>query len=68
MAAQIDRKSLAFKKLLLTISDGLGGENVRSLKNLCYEYLSAQQREQITNGFDIFNVLREQRKNINPIL
>ena len=54
------RKSFEFRKLLGRISDGLGVENVRALKNLCYDFLPERKREEIDSGIALFNVLIEQ--------
>ena len=55
-----DRKAFEFRKLLGKISDGLGVENVRALKNLCYDVLPERKREEINTGIELFNVLIEQ--------
>lgn len=55
-----DRKAFEFRKLLGKISDGLGVENVRALKNLCYDFLPERKREEINTGIELFNVLIEQ--------
>lgn len=57
--AKINRKGFEFSKLLAAISDGLGREDTRGLKNLCYDYIPARKREEIDSGIDIFQVLRE---------
>lgn len=53
------RVKLEFRKVLGRISDGLGGENVRALKNLCYDYIPEKKREDIQSGIDLFNLLIE---------
>ena len=53
------RVKLEFRKVLGRISDGLGVENVRELKNLCYDYVSERKREEIKSGIELFNVLIE---------
>ena len=55
-----DRRPFEFRKLLGKISDGLGVDNVRALKNLCYDFLPERKREEINTGIDLFNVLIEQ--------
>ncbi len=59
MAIAIDRRAFQFSKLLASVSDGLGREDVRGIKNLCYDNIPARKREEIDNGLDIFQVLRE---------
>lgn len=56
----IDRKAFEFSKLLASVSDGLGREDVRGIKNLCYDNIQARRREEIESGVDIFQILREQ--------
>ncbi len=53
------RVKLEFRKVLGKISDGLGAENVRALKNLCYDSIAERKREEIGSGIDIFNILIE---------
>ena len=53
------RVKLEFRKVLGRVSDGLGAENVRALKNLCYDYIPERKREDIGSGIDIFNILIE---------
>lgn len=43
----------------LQISDSLGAENLRALKNLCYDCISKPQYEAVETGLDIFNALIE---------
>ena len=43
----------------LQISDGLGAENLRALKNLCYDDITKPQFESMETGLDIFNALIE---------
>lgn len=50
---------MEFRKVLVRISDGLGTENVRALKNLCYDSIAERKREEIDSGIDIFNILIE---------
>ena len=54
------RVKLEFRKVLGRISDGLGTENVRALKNLCYDSISERKREEIDSGIHLFNVLIEE--------
>lgn len=54
------RKSFEFRKLLGRISDGLGVDNLRALKNLCYDFIPERKREEIDSGIALFNVLIEQ--------
>ncbi|XP_064390312.1 FAS-associated death domain protein-like [Halichondria panicea] len=61
MAIAIDRRAFQFSKLLASVSDGLGREDVRGIKNLCYDNIPARKREEIDNGLDIFQVLREKK-------
>ena len=42
------------------LSDGLGVENLRALKNLCYDLIPKPQLEAIDSGLGVFNVLIEQ--------
>lgn len=53
------RKKLEFRKVLGRINDGLGNENVRDLKNLCYDNIPERKREEIDSGIQLFNVLIE---------
>lgn len=53
------RVKLEFRKVLGRVSDGLGGENVKALKNLCYDYIPEKKREDIHSGIDLFNILIE---------
>ena len=53
------RVKLEFRKVLGRISDGLGQEDVRGLKNLCYDQVSERKREEIDTGISLFNVLIE---------
>ena len=50
--------------VLLQVSDGLGSENVKALKNLCYDFIPKPQLETIDVGLDVFNALIEQSKYI----
>ena len=45
--------------LSVQVSDGLGGENLRALKNLCYDLIPKPQLEAIENGLEVFNALIE---------
>ena len=53
------RVKLEFRKVLGRVSDGLGAEDVRALKNLCYDSISERKREEIDSGVQLFNVLIE---------
>ena len=44
------------------MSDGLGADNVRALKNLCYDFIPKPQLEAIDIGLEIFNALIEKGK------
>ena len=44
------------------MSDGLGAENLKALKNLCYDFIPKTQLDTIDVGLDVFNVLIEQSK------
>ena len=61
MAAPLSeyREKLEFRKMLGRISDGLGLENVKALKNLCYDSISERKREEIDSGILLFNTLIE---------
>lgn len=59
------RVKLEFRKVLGRISDGLGTENVRALKNLCYDSIAERKREDVGSGIDLFNILIERGKNVN---
>jgi hypothetical protein len=41
------------------VSDGLGAENLKALKNLCYDFIPKIQLDTIDVGLDVFNVLIE---------
>ena len=41
------------------LSDGLGADNVRALKNLCYDVIPKPKLETIDSGLDVFNALIE---------
>ncbi len=58
----IDRKAFEFSKVLASVSDGLGHEDVRALKNLCYDTIPARKRQEVDSGLDIFQILREKSK------
>jgi hypothetical protein len=58
----VDRKKLEFRKVLGRVSDGLGGENIQALKNLCYDMIGERRREGIDSGIAIFNALIEESK------
>ncbi len=58
----INRKAFEFSKLLASVSDGLGREDIRGIVNLCYADLPARIREGADSGLDIFQVLREKSK------
>ena len=60
MADKPVRDKLRFRKLLGSLSDGLGSQNLRELKNLCYDNIGEQKREQVSDGLALFNVLLEQ--------
>lgn len=60
MADKRVRDKLRFRKLLGSLSDGLGSQNLRELKNLCYDNIGEQKREQVSDGLALFNVLLEQ--------
>lgn len=60
MADERVRDKLRFRKLLGSLSDGLGSQNLRELKNLCYDNIGEQKREQVSDGLALFNVLLEQ--------
>ena len=53
------REKLEFRKILGRVSDGLGIENVKALKNLCYDSISERKREDIDSGILLFNALIE---------
>lgn len=53
------RKKLEFRKMLGRVSDGLGNENLRALKNLCYDIIPSTQREDVDSGVTLFNLLIE---------
>ena len=57
--AEVNRRKFEFRKLLIRLSDGLGGENVRALKNLCYDHVGQKKSEEISSGVELFNVLIE---------
>lgn len=59
MATSENRVKLEFRKVLGRISDGLGIENVRALKNLCYDSINERKREEIESGIQLFNILIE---------
>ena len=61
------RKKLEFRKVLGRVSDGLGGENVTALKNLCYDMIAERKREGIDSGIAIFNALIEESKSIKNV-
>lgn len=44
------------------MSDGLGADNLKALKNLCYDFIPKPQLETIDVGLDVFNALIEQSK------
>ena len=58
----MDRKKFEFRKMLGRVSDGLGNENVRALKNLCYDMVGERRRESIDSGITLFNALIEEGK------
>ncbi len=41
------------------LSDGLGADNVRALKNLCADVIPKPKLETIDSGLDVFNALIE---------
>lgn len=41
------------------VSDRLGTENVKALKNLCYDFIPTTQHDNITSGLEVFNALIE---------
>lgn len=53
------REKLEFRKILGRVSDGLGIENVKALKNLCYDSITERKREDIDTGILLFNALIE---------
>lgn len=53
------RVKLEFRKVLGRISDGLALEDVKGLKNLCYDHVTERKREEIDTGIQLFNVLIE---------
>lgn len=53
------RKKLEFRKLLVRVSDELGQENVKALKNLCFDIVGGKKMEEIDSGIDLFNILIE---------
>ena len=63
----VDRKRLEFRKVLGRVSDGLGGENVTALKNLCYDMIGERRREGIDSGIAIFNALIEESKSTENV-
>lgn len=63
----MDRKKLEFRKVLGRVSDGLGGENVTALKNLCYDMIGERRREGIDSGIAIFNALIEESKSTGNV-
>ncbi len=64
MAIAIDRRAFQFSKLLASVSDGMGRDDVRGITNLCYDSIPAQKREKIDCGLDIFQVLREKSEKL----
>ena len=56
---QVHRAKLEFRKVLGRVSDGLGLEDVKALKNLCYDYVPERKREEIDTGIPLFNILIE---------
>ena len=56
----VDRKKFEFRKMLGKISDGLGGESIEALKNLCYDMVGERRRESIDSGISLFNALIEE--------
>ena len=59
MAGSEYREKLEFRKLLGRVSDGLGLENVKALKNLCYDTIGERKREEIDSGIQLFNSMIE---------
>ncbi len=59
MSADDHRAKLEFRKVLVRVSDGLGLEDLKSLKHLCYDVVSEKRREEIDSGVQLFNVLIE---------
>lgn len=47
---------------LFQISDGLGVENLRAMKNLCYDIIPKAQLDATDTGLDVFNALIEKSK------
>lgn len=46
----------------LQLSDGLGNDNLRALKNLCYDFIPRHQLDAIDSGLEVFNALIEKSK------
>ena len=44
---------------LLQLSDSLGLDNLRALKNLCYDFMPRHQLDAIDSGLEVFNALIE---------
>ena len=65
MASRVDRKGFEFRKVLSSVSDGLGRDDVRGLKNLCYDDIAERRREEIDSGLGVFNILIEKSKLTN---
>jgi predicted secreted protein len=62
------RTRLEFRKVLVRVSDGLGQEDLRGLKNLCYDYVSERRREEMDTGIVLFNVLIERGRACPQVL
>ena len=58
----VDRKKFEFRKVLGRVSDGLGGDGVDALKNLCYDMIGERRRESVDSGISLFNALIEEGK------
>ncbi len=46
----------------LKLSDRLGNDNLKAMKNLCYDLIPGRQRDEMDSGIVLFNILIEQSK------
>ncbi len=46
------------------LSDRLSGENLKAMKNLCYDFITGRQRDEVDSGIALFNILIEQSKEV----
>ena len=53
------RVKLELRKVLKNVSESLSMDNLKSLKHLCYDYISERAREDIEDGVQLFDVLIE---------